>query len=120
MTEAYDALANFESAFPETVALEKMKSRSYKMPSNISEFEPVTAEKMNPFSFGRYPEPIDRSDELIGVSKEVYIKLMNTGTASADALVSDKLKLADVLFTLTQLEMFGYVTVSAGGIYSIK
>lgn len=120
MTEAYDALANFESVFPETVALEKMKSNPYKMPSNIAEFEPITAEKINPNSFGKYPEPIDRSDELVGISKEVYIKLMKTGPASADALVSDKFLLADVLFTLTQLEMLGYVTVSAGGIYSIK
>lgn len=120
LLDVYDVLERYESTFFEAVDLNRMMHSQYKTPVNVAEFEPVTVKKPHPDDFGRYPEPIDRSDELAGDIKEVYIKLMKTGPASADALVCDKYSLGDVLFTLTQLEMCGYVTVNAGGIYSVK
>ena len=62
---------------------------------------------------------ISRASELTGESRRIYETLLRNGAASPEEL-SAGTDMSAVVYTLTLLEIGGYVTALPGGKYAIK
>ncbi len=115
ITDGYDILRELDVLFPNAAA-HKTPKKEYFIPSEIAHI----AENTKSIDTSYNMPTVNRSDELEGVPREIYEKILKDGVATAEQMVNDTLTLGKVLYILTRLEADGYISVVPGGGYKIK
>ena len=113
--DGYDILRELDVLFPNT-ATHKTPKKEYFIPSEIAHMAQNAVIPDAPY---RTPT-VNRGDELEGIPREIYEKILKNGVATAEEMVNDTLPLGKVLYILTRLEADGYISVVPGGGYKVR
>ena len=120
-TGAEDILSEYELSFPEKVRIERITEKRYFIGDysehSGGENEAEAAVKNTGAEIAGMK--ISRASELTGESRRIYETLLRNGAASPEEL-SAGTDMSAVVYTLTLLEIGGYVTALPGGKYAIK
>jgi DNA processing protein len=113
--DVQDILQGLSVMFPDTQGIRKMQ-KEYFIP-------PELAKAVNDMSGGRTRKntpTVSRADELDGIYREIYEKILKGDVHNAEELISDGMTLGKTLYVLTQLEAEGFINVIPGGGYTVK
>ena len=113
--DVQDILHGLSVLFPDTSAVCR-PSKEYFIPPELAKFVNDISKKQN---FKSTP-PVSRADELHGINREIYEKILKGDVHNAEELICEDLTLGQTLYILTQLEAEGFINVIPGGGYTAK
>lgn len=111
----YDILEELDLLFPNIIDTSSISKKPYFIPQEVADM--IDAETKG----GMKTAPtVNRGQELSGISKEIYEVLLKGGDHAADEFINENFTLEQALYTLTRLEIDGYVFALPGGRYAVK
>lgn len=121
-TGAEDILSEYELSFPDKIRIERITEKRYfigdysEKSTGENEAERAVANTGAEIAGMK----ISRASELEGLSRSLYETLLRDGARSPEELCGSAGDMSNVVYTLTLLEISGYVTALPGGKYAVK
>ncbi len=113
--DVQDILQGLSVLFPNTSGIRPPK-KEYFIPPELAK----AVNDMSRGSIGKHKPTVSRADELQGIHREIYEKILKGDVHNAEELVREGMTLGKTLYILTQLESEGFINVIPGGGYTVK
>ena len=113
--DVQDILQGLSVLFPNTSGIHPPE-KEYFIPPELAK----AVNDMSRGSIGKSKPTVSRADELDGIHREIYEKILKGDVRNAEELVGEGMSLGKTLYVLTQLEANGFINVIPGGGYTVK